>query len=271
MESLEKVVENIKSIKVQGAKEIAIYALKFLRQFCRKNGFKLKFEVTAMILERSRPTAVVLHNCLEILMEKRNIKTIDALLRRLEKSTEKISRNGSKLIKNNYKIMTHCHSGEAMAVIKHAWKHGKNISVIATETEPLEQGVKTAKELAKEQIPVTLVTDNAVDYLMKDVDVVLVGADALRKNGIVNKIGTSLLALSAKQHKKPFYVAANTLKLDRRKKFIIEERAAEEVYKNIKGVKIRNPGFDVTNWSLVTGVITENGIKTPEQILKMIK
>ena len=152
MDSLEKVVENIKSVKVQGAKEIAIYALKFLKQFCRKNGFQLKFEVAAMILERARPTAVVLHNCLQILMKKRSIKTIDQLLKSLKNSTTKIAKVGSKLVKNNYTIMTHCHSGEAMVVIKQAWKEGKNISVIATETKPLEQGIKTVKELAKEKL-----------------------------------------------------------------------------------------------------------------------
>lgn len=271
MESLEKVVENIKSVKVQGAKEIAIYALKFLKEFCKKNGFQLKFEVAAMILERARPTAVVLHNCIEILMKRRSIKIIDILLKRLENSTKKIAKNGSKLIKNNYKIMTHCHSGEAMAVIKRAWKEGKNISVIATETEPLEQGIKTVKELANEKVPVTLITDNAVGYFMKEVDMVLVGSDGLRKNGVVNKIGTSLLAISAKQNKKPFYVAANTLKLDNREKFVIEERSTREVYKKIKGVRIKNPAFDITSWSLITGVITEDGIKSQKQILSMIK
>ncbi len=271
MESLEKVVENIKSVKIQGAKEIAIYALKFLRDFCKKNGFKLKFEVAAMILEQARPTAVVLHNCIEVLKKKRSLKTIDMLLKRLDDATEKIAKTGSKLIKNNYIIMTHCHSGEAMSVIKRAWKSGKKISVIATQTEPLEQGIRTVKELAAAKIPVTLIADNAVNYFMKDVDMVLVGADALRKEGVVNKIGTSMLALSAKHHKKPFYVATNMLKLDRRKKFIIEERPANEIYRSINDVKIRNPAFDTTSWKLVMYVMTEKGAKRPEVILKMIK
>jgi ribose 1,5-bisphosphate isomerase len=277
MQPVEKVVKNIKSVKVQGAKEIAIYALKFLRKFCKKNGFGLKFEVACMILEDARPTAVVLHNCIEILKKKRNLKTIDELIRRLNKTTKQIAKKGSKLIKNNYKIMTHCHSGEALAVIKQAWKEGKKISVIATETDPLEQGVKTAKELAKLKIPVTLITDNAVGYFMKEVDCVLVGADALRANGVVNKIGTSLLALAAKENKKPFYVAANLLKLDKRKKFIIEERPAKEVYQELlrpgklKGIKIRNPAFDLTEWKFVSAVATEKGILTPKQILGLLK
>lgn len=272
MDSLEKVVENIKSVKIQGAKEIAIYALNFLRSFCKRNGFKLKFEVAAMILERSRPTAVVLHNCIEILMKKRSLKTIDELARKLETSTGKVAKNGRRLIKNDFTIMTHCHSGEAMGVIKRAWKDGKRISVIATLTKPLEQGIRTAKELSKEKIPVTLITDNAVGHFMKDVDIVLVGADALRKKGgLVNKIGTSMLALAAKRYRKPFYVAASTLKLDRRKKFSIEERPTKEVYDEIKGVKIKNPAFDVTAWDLIDSVITEMGIFKPKNIVGMIK
>jgi ribose 1,5-bisphosphate isomerase len=80
-----------------------------------------------------------------------------------------------------------------------------------------------------------------------------------------------MLALAAKRYRKPFYVAANTLKLDRRKKFTIEERPAKEIYDEIKGVKMRNPAFDATSWDLVHSVITEKGIKSPKQILKMIK
>jgi ribose 1,5-bisphosphate isomerase len=268
---LETVEKNIKSVKIQGAKEIAIYALKFLKEFCKKNGFGLKFEVAAMILERARPTAVVLHNCLEIIKKRRRISTIDKLIKQLESSTKKISKNGVKIIPKKAKIMTHCHSGEALAVIKYANKKGKKISVIATETEPLKQGVKTARELAKEKIPVTLIVDSAVGFFMKDVDMVIVGTDAMRKNGFVNKIGTYLLALAAKAHKKSFYVVGNKLKLDGRRKFIIEERPGREIYKRIRGVKIRNPAFDLIPWKYVTKVITDVGIKSPKQIVKMIK
>jgi ribose 1,5-bisphosphate isomerase len=162
-------------------------------------------------------------------------------------------------------------------VIKKAWKDGKKISVIATETDPLEQGVKTAKELAKVKIPVTLITDNAVGYFMPTVDCVLVGSDAIRKEGVVNKVGTSLLALAAKENKKPFYVAANTLKFDKRKKLTIEERSPKEVYRelirpgNLKNVKIRNPAFDVTPWKFITAVITEKRILEPKQVLRLLR
>jgi ribose 1,5-bisphosphate isomerase len=279
MESLQNVVEKIKSVKVQGAREIAIYALKFLKKFCKKNGFGLKFEVACYILEEARPTAVVLHNCLEILKKRKSMKTFDYLLSRLENSTKKLAKIGSKIIRNNYKIMTHCHSGEALAVIKQAWKEGKKISVIATETDPLEQGVITAKELAKLKIPVTLIADNAAGFFVKEIDCVIVGADALRvfpPLGFINKIGTLHLALAAKEFKKPFYVVANTLKIDKRKKLFIEERPAKEVYQELlrkkeisKKIRIRNPAFDFIPYKFVTGIVTEKGIKSPKEILAM--
>lgn len=275
-----RVAERISSVKVQGAKEIAVYSLKFLRNFCERYGFGLKFEVAAMVLERARPTAVVLHNCLEILKKKKSIKTIDKLLQQLELSTKEIAKIGSKLIDDGCTIMTHCHSGEALAVIREATRRGKKISVFATVTEPLEQGVKTAKELSRLGIPVTLITDNAVSHFMKEVDCVLVGTDAIRvvnPKGVVNKIGTANLALAARKDKKQFIVVGNTLKTDRRKKFVIEERPAEEVYGelktkiNPKKIKVRNPAFDIIPFSLVTAVVTEKGIFKPKEILRMLK
>jgi len=277
MKSLERVVDDIKSVKVQGAKEIAVYALKFLRKFCKKHGFGLKFEVACMVLERARPTAVVLHNCLEILKKERKLRTIDKLLKRLDQSTKKIAKIGKDLIKDGYVIMTHCHSGEALSVIKAAWKEGKKISVIATETDPLEQGVKTAKELSRMKIPVTLITDNAMGFFMKEVDLVIVGSDAIRVRkplGVVNKIGTKLLALAARREKKKFIVVGNTLKIDRREKLVIEERPPQEVYRELihkvdrKRVKIRNPAFDLTEFDLVSLIVNEEDVFTPKQFLR---
>ena len=277
MGSLEKTVEDIKRVKVQGAKEIAIYALKFLKNFCRKNGFKLKFEVAARVLEEARPTAVVLHNCLEILKKRKRLRTIDQLIKKLESSTKKIAKVGSKVIKDNSKIMTYCHSSEALAVIAEAKRMNKKFSVIACITEPLEQGVKTAKELTSLKIPVALIMDNAIGFFIKEVDSVIVGCDAIRKEGIINKIGTYLLAISAKENKKPFYVVGSTMKFDRRKKIIIEERPPEEVERKIaqrinrKKIKIRNVAFDSTPWKYVTRVITEKGILKPREVLRLLK
>jgi len=272
------IIADIKSLKIQGAREIAVKSLKFLRGFTAKNGFGRDFELVAKRLEEARPTAVVLHNCLEALRKERKAKTIDMLLKRLEDSRELIAKNGLKLIKNNSTIMTHCHSGEALAVLKNAWKKGRRFSVIATETEPRHQGIKTAKELAAMKIPVTLITDSAANYFMPEVDFVIVGADAIRfrqPKGLVNKIGTSALALSARAHKKPFYSAASSFKIDNRRKIIIEERPTSEVYHagfhGVQGVKVRNPAFDITSLDHVTKFVNEKGVYTNKQLEKATK
>jgi ribose 1,5-bisphosphate isomerase len=276
--NLDPVVRDIRSVKVQGAKNIAIFALKFLRKFAKKYGFGLKFEVAAQILEETRPTAVVLHNCIDAIKKRPKISTIDSLLRQLESSTEMMGKNGSRLIKSGYRIMVHCHSSEALSVIKHAWKQKKKIQVYATQTEPLEQGVMTAKELQKAGIPVTLICDSSVSFFMKEVDCVIVGADAIREvppYGVVNKIGTLNLALAAREYKKPFYVIGGTLKIDRRKKFKIEERPADELYRHLlrpmrqKIIKVRNPAFDLVPFRLVTKIVNEKGVYSPKGLKKL--
>jgi len=262
---LELLIRKIKNLEIQGAKEIAIESLKFLKSFSKKNGFGKQFDIVCKRLNNTRPTAVVLHNCLEIIRKNKNIETIDKLLEFL--SSDKISNHGIKIIKKKSVIMTHCHSSEALSLIKKI----KTKKVFVTETEPREQGIKTAKELAKEKISTTLIIDSAKGFFMPEADCVIIGADALRKEGVVNKIGSYPLSVLAKEHGKQFFVVADTLKIDRRKKFEIEERPAREVYKKIKGVKIRNPAFDITPWKFVTSVITEKGVFKPEKILEMIK
>lgn len=276
--SLPRVVMKIRSLEVQGAKEIAVYSLKFLRKLAKKRGFGRELNRAMDELEHARPTAVVLHNCLRIIRISKSLKTIDALIYHLEKIDEEIAINGLKLLRGGgYNILTHCHSGEALAVIKMLKRKRKRIRVVATETDPLEQGVKTSKELARARIPVTLVVDSSVGYFMPEIDIVIVGTDAMRKEGVVNKIGTKLYAIAAKAHGKPFYVAGNLFKLDKRKEFKIEHRSPKEVYKELvkpgrlKGVKIKNPAFDVTPWEYVTKVITEDGVFTPAQIKRMLK
>lgn len=271
-EGLNDLIKKLKNLEIQGAKEIAVESLKFLRKLAIEKGFGKEFNNTAKRIENTRPTEVVLHNCLEIIKKEKKIETINRLLRRLNQSTKEIAKRGSRLIKNGDKIMTHCHSGEVCAVIKQAWKEGKKITVYATETRPNEQGIKTAKELSRKGIHVFLIVDSAIEFFMKDVDIIMVGSDALRKEGVVNKIGTCPLALVAKQFKKPFYVIGDTLKLDKRKKLVIEERRPEEIYKeHSKTLEEKNPVFDVTPWKYVKRVVTEKGIMTPANVLRMLK
>ena len=271
-ESLKDFVTKIKSLEIQGAKEIAIESLKFLRKLSKEKGFGRDFEKASKKIEEARPTAVVLHNCLEILRKDKRLETINKLLRRINQSTSEIAKRGSRLIKDGYKIMTHCHSGEACAVIEQAWKEGKKITVYATETEPKHQGIKTARELAEKKMSVILIADSAIEFFIKDVDIAMVGCDAIRKEGIVNKIGTYPMAVVAREHKKPFYVVGNTLKLDKRKKLIIEERSPNEIYReHMKTLEVKNPAFDLTPWKFVNRVVTEKGILTPGNILRMLR
>ncbi len=117
--SLPKAVRKIKSVEIQGAKEIAIYSLKFLRVICKKKGFGKEFRHATNELEKARPTAVVLHNCLEIIRKEKSLESIDELLERLENVNKQIAANGLKVFKKKrYTILTHCHSGDALAVIK---------------------------------------------------------------------------------------------------------------------------------------------------------
>ncbi len=275
MKTLQQVTRDIKEFKVQGANQIALYGLSFLKETAQKNGFGDRFKSISRQLEKARPTAVVLHNCIEIVKSECKTSTIDSLIDALQTVGKRESIYSDKIIENNSKIITYCHSGEAMSFIKHAWiTHEKKISVIACKTEPLDQGITTAKELAKEKIPVTLIDDNAIGFFIKDVDMAIVGADALRKEGVVNKVGTSLLAQAANNTSKPFYVVANSLKIDTRKTFQIEERSLSEIKKNthkrLHGVKIRNPAFDITPWKHVTRLINENGIFTSEQFVMLL-
>lgn len=275
MEMLGQVTRDIKEFRVQGANQIALYGLSFLREVAQKQGFGQRFRTISLHLEKARPTAVVLHNCIEIVNREPRISTIDSLMDTLHTVGKRESIYSDKIIINNSKIITYCHSGEAMSFIKHARiTHKKKISVIACKTEPLEQGVITARELVKEKIPVTLIDDNAIGFFIKDIDVAITGADALRREGVVNKIGTSLLAQAAYNASKPFYVVANSLKIDRRRKFEIEERPIHEIKRAIRkrlgGIKIRNPAFDITPWKYVTGIINENGIFTKKQIVRLL-
>ena len=187
---------------------------------------------------------------------------------------------GAALIPEKARVMTHCNAGAlatagygtALGVIRSS--KNKRISVIANETRPYLQGARlTAYEMVQEGIPVTLITDSMAGHMMSrgEVDVVVVGADRIAANGdVANKIGTYALAVLAKRHGIPFYVAAPLSTFDPSipdgSKIPIEERGADEVtgYRETRwapqGVSVRNPAFDVTPAELITGIITEKGV-----------
>jgi len=275
MPTLDELVEMIKSLQIQGANEIALSGLYYLKKLAKEKGFGKDFNAAMNALENTRPTAVVLHNCLELLSKEKNMETINNLINQIKSSSEKIAKNFVKNVKDGYTILTHCHSGVAVAALKAAARdHNYKIKVYATETEPKLQGVKTARELAEAGVDVTLIPDSAVGFFMQDIDMVVLGSDAMRQEGNINKIGSYTIALVAAAHKVPYFVLGSTLKLDRRKNFTIEERPPSEVYSELsalRGASVRNPAFDLTPWKYITRVVTEYGTMTPGNILKLLK
>jgi methylthioribose-1-phosphate isomerase len=247
-------------------------------------------------MRQTRPTAVNLFwavNRMERWLDQTRSFSIEEIKAKLESEAlriyredleinRKIGDSGKRLIKDGDGVLTHCNAGglatagfgTALGVIRAAWTGGKRFHVFVDETRPLLQGSRlTAWELAQEKIPATVLTDNMAGWLMKKgkINLVIVGADRIARNGdTANKIGTYGLAILAKYHGLPFYVAAPTSTLDLSlpsgEKIPIEERSAAEVThlrgKRItpKGIEAYNPAFDVTPHSLITGIITEKGI-----------
>lgn len=273
MGSLEKTVKDIKSLKIQGARSIAIAGLKAIKEVVEKDGFKGEFKKACKLLASSRPTAVALFNAIEKIKKKKDLETIDNLIYYFENVCSVISPFGIKLIKNNSTILTHCHSTVVVEMLKYAWEKGKRFEVITTETRPLYQGVKTAKELSEARIPVIFIVDSAPGFFINSIDMMIFGCDAIRKEGIVNKVGTYPLAVLAKEKKIPVYFVGETMKYDKRKEIEIEERDPEEIIekRKLKKCEIKNPAFDITSLKFASGIITERGIFKPRQIARMLK
>ena len=199
---------------------------------------------------------------------------------------KKIGDFGAEVVPKGAAILTHCNAGAlatvgygtALGVVRSAYAKDNTIQVFADETRPRQQGARiTTFELAMDGIPVTLITDGMCSYFMKKgmIDMVVVGADRIAANGdTANKIGTYTVAIAAKYHNIPFYIAAPLSTIDTSiatgAEIPIEERSHEEVThingKRIcaEGVNIINPGFDVTPHELISGIITEKGILRPD-------
>jgi methylthioribose-1-phosphate isomerase len=196
-----------------------------------------------------------------------------------------IGAHGQKLLKDGARVLTHCNAGAlataghgtALGVIRSAVAAGKKISVIVNETRPFLQGARlTAWEMVQESIPCTLITDSMSGYLMSrgEIDAVIVGADRVAANGdVVNKIGTYMVAVLAKRHGIPFYVACPNSTIDLQalsgNEIIIEERPQQEILENFKvdlsrlQISFRNPSFDITSFDLITAIITQDGLISP--------
>jgi methylthioribose-1-phosphate isomerase len=235
------------------------------------------------VLAKSRPTAVNLFWALERMRKATDHATeAVAIFEEDIAANRAIGAHGAALVPDGARIMTYCNAGAlatagygtALGVVRGAIEQGKRVSVIACETRPYLQGARlTAWECVQEGIPCTLVADNMAGHLMSrdGIDLVVVGADRIAANGdVANKIGTYMLAVLARRHALPFYVAAPLSTFDRQitdgSKIPIEERAADEVtgYRGMRwapqGIQVRNPAFDVTPAELVSAIVCEKGI-----------
>ncbi len=296
-----EVADAIRSMVVRGAPAIGCAAAFGIaleahrRQNLRPREFHAAMDAAFKTLASSRPTAVNLFWALEHMrppLSEHRADPPSAAVRLAEvalaiftadlETNRAIGRAGAKYVSNGARILTHCNTGAlatsghgtALGVVRSARDAGKRLSVIACETRPYLQGARlTTWELIQEKIPVTLITDGMAGHFMSEgkVDMVIVGADRIAVNGdVANKIGTYPLAVLARRHRIPFYVAAPLSTIDARtangKAIPIEQRSAQEVISHggvrwaPEGVSAANPAFDVTPASLVSALFTEKGV-----------
>ncbi len=304
------VAKAIKELRVRGAPAIGVAAAMGIAlgaQSVSVSGYDEFAKAISAICDQlaaTRPTAVNLFWAIERMkrkLAKLRGRPVTEIKRELIEEAQRIrdedvalcqaiGRHGSALIKDGQTILTHCNAGAlatagygtALGVIRAAWEQGKKIRVVADETRPVLQGARlTVWELMQDHIPVTLITDNMAGALMRQgkVHLCVVGADRIAANGdVANKIGTYSVAVLAKAHGIPFYVAAPSSTIDLATQsgdqIPIEQRNPHEVLSihgshliAPAGVEVLNPAFDVTPAEYITAIITERGVFKPGELV----
>ncbi len=291
--------ESIKKMEIRGAGRIARAAVKALADFARNldvsdlETFRREMQGAAATLISTRPTAVSLPNAVRYVMRVLDssesvVEAREAIFERAAEFVDHsehalgwIAEIGARHISDGDVLLTHCNSEAALGCILEAHRQGKEIEVYATEVRPRGQGLITIKTLNDAGIRTNYIIDSAVRYFINDIDLVIVGADAIAVNGaVVNKIGTAQIAHAADEARKNVIVAAETYKFAPRtilgEKIEIEERDPAEVLPDEEAarlpfVRIRNPAFDVTPAEYIDLIITERGAIPPELAYTVIK
>jgi methylthioribose-1-phosphate isomerase len=300
-DTVERLIRGIQRLEVRGAPALGVaggMGVALATQGSRSTGwdaFLREVEEAAVALAATRPTAVNLSRGVNRVLarvreagdiaEARRVAVREAILMAEEDlaTCMKIGNHGADLIPDGATVLTHCNAGAlactewgtALGVVRSAVRDGKRVKVIACETRPLFQGARlTAWELSRDGIDVTVIPDGSAASLMRRgrVDLVLVGADRVTRDAVFNKIGTYMHAVCANHHGIPFYVAAPCTTFDPGSgegTVTIEERAREEVSRCGEktlvpdGVRVENPAFDATPLSLVSAIVTEEGVLRP--------
>jgi ribose 1,5-bisphosphate isomerase len=296
-ETVHVTAEKIKKLQVQGARNVAIAAVKAIQtqadQTKTKNKIQFLNELkeAQTILNASRQTEPLMRNAIQwIITQAKAAETekveelsqnvmasANNFLEDLEDSKEHIAEIGAKRIRNGSIVFTHCHSSTVIRLLAKAKADDKNFKVICTETRPAFQGRITAKELVEMDIETTFIVDSAARTFIGNVDLVIVGADAITSEGnVINKIGTSSIAILAHEAKKPFYVVSELLKFDpetlQGECEKIEQRNPAEVWSEApEKLRVLNPAFDVTPNKYIHGLICEEGVIAPQSIVEVMR
>jgi ribose 1,5-bisphosphate isomerase len=295
---VEDTAEDIAEMEIRGAATIARAAADALEAQARESdadtpeAFRADLRESTRRLRDTRPTAVSLPNALRYVLREvegdsvpalreSTVKAAESFRTNLDRAQDDLGAVGANRLRDGDTIMTHCHSTDALACVRAALDDGKEISAIVKETRPRKQGHITAKQLRDWDVPVTIIVDNAARRYLDDVDHVLVGADSIAADGsVINKIGTSGLAVNARERGTPIMVAAQTLKLHpdtlTGHTVEIEMRDETEVFTEndraeVGDVRVENPAFDVTPPRYVDAIVTERGQFPPESIVTLMR
>jgi len=296
-ENVRETAERIKKLQVQGARNVAIAAVQAMQTSVKQSKAKTKTQFlaelkeTQKILSATRETEPLMRNAMHyLIVQAQNAntqkvaklsQTVDLaasqFLADLAASRERIAEIGAKRIHDGTVVFTHCHSSTVTHLLAKAKAEGKNFKVICTETRPAFQGRITAREMVELGVETTFIVDSAARTFMDSADLVIVGADAITSEGnVVNKIGTSGLAVLAHEARVPFYVVSELLKFNPEtlggEWEKIEQRNPAEVWSEAPAkLIVRNPAFDVTRNRYIHGLICEEGIIAPQIIVQVMR
>jgi ribose 1,5-bisphosphate isomerase len=300
---VEATAERIATMEVRGAATIADAAAEALATQAAESDaddperFRAELAAAARRLRDTRPTAVSLPNALRYVFEGLSGDDVPSLRRaavdaaaefreQLDAAQDRLGRIGANRLRDGDVVMTHCHSTDALACVEAAVDQGKDVAAVVKETRPRKQGHITARQLREWGVPVTLVVDNAARRYLDEVDHVLVGADSIAADGgVINKVGTSGLAVNARERGVPVMVAAQTIKLHpdtmTGETVAIEMRDETEVLPaddraeisgpDDDGLTVENPAFDVTPPRYVDAIVTERGQYPPESVVVLMR
>ena len=297
MDVVIETARRIRALEIQGATNVAIAAVNALSEQIQlseevdRDSILSHIDEAKEILFASRETEPFMRNAIRYVewrlrtgewRDKEELRELvhgvsEGFLEDFRAATDTLVKVGTRRINSDTVVLTHCHSSAVSQVFVEAKRNGVDFRVICTETRPKYQGRITAGEMLEAGIDTTMIVDSAMRNFLKEADLVLVGADAITSEGnVINKIGTSQLALAADEARVPLYVVSTLLKFDPQtihgEYEVIEERSPDEIWPDApEGLKIRNPAFDVTRREYIHGIVCEEGVISPHSILEAVR